>query len=40
VLVLIGGHVMNYQEAMKTPDKEYWNPAVDEDHQCMNKYDV
>jgi hypothetical protein len=31
-------HVMNYQEAMKTPDKAYWKAAVDEEYQRMLKY--
>jgi hypothetical protein len=33
-------HVMNYQEAMKTPDKAYWRAAVDEEHQRMIKHNV
>ena len=33
-------HVMKYNEAMATKDKDYWAKAVDEEYQRMMKYDV
>jgi Reverse transcriptase (RNA-dependent DNA polymerase) len=33
-------HVMKYNEAMKTGDKEHWVKAVNEEHDRMVKYEV
>jgi len=33
-------HVMKYNEAMASSDKEHWEKAVEEEHQRMLKHDV
>ena len=33
-------HVMKYDKAMNSPDREHWNKAVEEEHDRMKKHTV